>query len=163
MTNRADRDTDALRRMTVGQLQVRYAELFGEQPRSRHKEHLVRRIAWRLQALREGDLSERTRRRAAELAQDADLRLRAPRKVQAQAKVPSPARIAASDKRLPMPGTILVRQYAGQTLQVQVLERGFEYDGQFYKSLTAVAKRITGKHWNGYHFFFGPSKQRGIP
>ena len=52
-----------------------------------------------------------------------------------------------------MPGTILVRQYAGQTLQVTVLEQGFEYDGRIYKSLTAVAKRITGKHWNGFHFF----------
>ena len=163
MTNHADRDTAALRQMTVGQLLARYVELFGEQPRSRHKEHLVRRIAWRLQALREGDLTERARRRAAELAQDADLRLVAPRKVQARAKIPSPARLAAPDKRLPMPGTILVRQYAGQTLQVQVLERGFEYDGHFYQSLTAVAKQITGKHWNGYHFFFGPSKQRGIP
>ena len=67
--------------------------------------------------------------------------------------VPALARLAAPDKRLPMPGTILVRQYAGQTLQVQVLERGFEYDGQNYKSLTAVTKRITGRHWNGYHFF----------
>ncbi len=61
-----------------------------------------------------------------------------------------------------MPGTILVRQYAGQTLQVMVLEQGFEYDGQLYKSLTAVAKRITGKHWNGFHFF-GLSKKGVSP
>ena len=162
MTNHADRDTAALRRMTVGQLQARFVELFGEPPRSRHKEHLVRRVAWRLQALREGDLTERARRRAAELAQDADLRLK-PRREKSNVTVSTAAKTAARDERLPIPGTILVRQYAGQTLQVQVLERGFEYDGQFYKSLTAVAKQITGKHWNGYHFFFGPSKQRGIP
>ncbi len=52
-----------------------------------------------------------------------------------------------------MPGTILLRQYAGRTVQVQVREQGFEYDGQIYTSLTAVAKQITGRHWNGFHFF----------
>ena len=153
MTKDADCQVAAMRQMSGGELQVRFKELFGEPSRSRHKEHLVRRIAWRLQAQREGDLTERTRHRAAELARDADLRLGAPRRTKTKAVVPAPARLAAPDKRLPMPGTILVRQYAGQTLQVQVLERGFEYDGQVYKSLTAVAKRITGRHWNGYHFF----------
>ncbi len=50
-----------MRQLTVGQLQARFMDLFGEPSRSRHKEHLVRRIAWRLQALREGDLTERAR------------------------------------------------------------------------------------------------------
>ena len=151
MTKDADRDVAAMRQMTVGELRARFVELFGEPPRSRHKEHLVRRIAWGRQARAEGDLSERARRRAAELARDTDLRLGGPRK--AKAVVSAPAGLAAPDKRLPMPGTILVRQYADQTLQVMVLEQGFEYDGQIYQSLTAVAKRITGKHWNGFHFF----------
>ena len=151
-----------MRHMALGELRARFVELFGEPPRSRHKEHLVRRIAWRLQALTEGDLSQRARRRAAELASDADLRL-GPLREKSKATVSTAAKTAARDERLPMPGTILVRQYAGRMLQVQVLERGFEYDGQIYKSLTAVAKAVTGKHWNGYHFFFGPSKQRGIP
>jgi hypothetical protein len=151
MTKDADRDVAAMRQMTVGELRARFVELFGEPPRSRHKEHLVRRIAWGQQARAEGDLSERARRRAAELARDADLRLGAPRK--AKAVVSTPSGLGAPDKRLPMPGTILVRQYVGQTLQVMVLEQGFEYDGQIYQSLTAVARRITGKHWNGFHFF----------
>ncbi len=51
------------------------------------------------------------------------------------------------------PGTILVRRYRGRTLQVLVLQQGFEYDGARYTSLTAVVRRITGKHWNGFHFF----------
>jgi hypothetical protein len=153
MTKDADRDVAAMRQMTVGELRARFVELFGEPPRSRHKEHLVRRIAWGRQARAEGDLSERARRRAAELARDTDLRLGAPRKAKSKAVAPTPSGLGAPDKRLPMPGTILVRQYAGQTLQVMVLEQGFEYDGQIYKSLTAVAKRITGKHWNGFHFF----------
>ncbi len=156
-----DQEVAAMRQMAVCELRARFVELFGEPPRSRHREHLVRRIAWGQQARAEGDLTERARRRAAELARDVDLRLHAPRKVQAPAKVPTTAPLAAPDKRLPMPGTILVRQYAGQTLQVQVRERGFEYDSQIYKSLTAVAKQITGKHWNGYHFF-GLCKRGGI-
>lgn len=77
-----DREQAALRQMTVRQLRSRYQELFGEPPRSAHKEHLVRRLLWRMQALAEGDLTDRARRRAAELARDADLRIRPPRERQ---------------------------------------------------------------------------------
>ena len=55
-----------LSRMTVGQLRQRYMEVFGEESRSNHKQFLFRRIAWRIQALAEGGLSERARRRALE-------------------------------------------------------------------------------------------------
>src|SRR5713101_7115525 len=72
-------EIDDLGRRTVAQLQIRYLEVFGEPSRSNHKQFLIRRIAWRLQAVAEGDLSERARERALSLAQDADLRLRAPR------------------------------------------------------------------------------------
>ncbi len=60
---------------------------------------------------------------------------------------------AATDIRLPPPGTILTRTYKGATLQVQVLPRGFAYEGQVFKSLSAVAKAITGSHCNGFWFF----------
>jgi hypothetical protein len=73
------REVAALRRMTVKELRSRYAEVFGEPTNGNHKVWLTRRIAWRLQALAEGDLSERARRRAAELANDADLRLNPPK------------------------------------------------------------------------------------
>ncbi len=72
------KDVAALRRMTVGELWAKYAEVFGEETNARHKEWLVRRIAWRMQAQAEGDPSERARQRAAELANDADLRSLAP-------------------------------------------------------------------------------------
>jgi hypothetical protein len=58
-----------------------------------------------------------------------------------------------ADQRLPPPGTILVRDYKGQSLQVRVRSDGFEYEGQVFPSLSAVAKEITGSHCNGYHFF----------
>ncbi len=142
-----------LRQLTVTQLRARHRELCGQPAGSPHKEHLVRRIAWWLQALAGGNLSQRARRRADELVREADLRVRAPRR---QPQTASTAKVASTpprDPRLPLPGTILVRGYRGRTRQVKVLEQGFEYDGQSYGSLTAVTKQITGQHWNGYHFF----------
>ena len=59
----------------------------------------------------------------------------------------------AALQRMPPPGTIITREYKGQTLQVKVLPQGFEFEGEVYKSLSAVAKAITGQHCNGYHFF----------
>ncbi len=151
-----EQEITALRQMTVRQLRSRHQALFGEPPRSAHKQHLVRRIAWRIQALAEGDLSERACRRAVELACDADLRLRAPRRQHSSAfqrTGPPKDSPGPRDPRLPMPGTLLVRSYRGEIRQVKVLEQGFEYSDDIYSSLTAVVHKITGKHWNGYHFF----------
>ena len=153
----------ALNRMTVTQLRGRYAEVFTEPTRSFNKPHLVKRIVWRLQALDEGDLSERARRRAMELANDADLRLRpptAPRDSGGEGTiVTSPLRVGP-DARLPMPGTLLKREYKGQNIQVRVLPRGFEFDGEVYRSLSAVAEKVTGSHWNGWLFFNIASSKR---
>ena len=144
-----------LQRMTIGQLRQRFAELFGEATPASNRAWLVKRIAWRLQALAEGDLSQRARQRAAELARDADLRLNAPQnKATTTTPPPQPVRMPAPiDPRLPPPGTILTRPYKGQLVQVQVLTEGFAYAGRIYPSLSAVAKAITGSHTNGYHFF----------
>src|SRR5256885_15185025 len=68
-----------LRHKTVGQLKHEYQVAFGEESRSNHKQFLFRRIAWRIQANAWGGLSERARRRALEIANDADLRIRAPK------------------------------------------------------------------------------------
>ena len=144
-----------LERLSVGQLRQRFAELFGEATQASNRTWLVKRIAWRLQALAEGDLSERARRRAAELARDADLRLNPPRSPTTPTPPPpEPIGVPAPvDPRLPPPGTILTRPYKGQKLQVQVLHDGFAYAGHVYPSLSAVAKAITGSHTNGYLFF----------
>ena len=68
----------ALPRLRVSELRAKFAAVFGEATPSHNKVWLVKRLAWRLQAQSEGDLSERARRRAVELAADADLRLSAP-------------------------------------------------------------------------------------
>ena len=143
-----------LEQLTVAGLRARYAELFGEETRVGNKLWLIRRIAWRLQALAEGDLSQRARQRAAELARDTDVRLSPPR----SGLVPAPASPTPSSRsrrhpRLPSPGTILSRSYKGEILQVRVLRHGVEFEGTVYPSLSAVAKAITGSHCSGHLFF----------
>ena len=150
-------DLVGLDQLSVPELRHQYATLFGEPTWVANRAWLVKRIAWRMQALAEGDLSERARRRAAELANDADLRLGPPRPPKNGSARTQAAPVAVArtrrDARLPRPGTILTRAYKGQTLQVQVLADGFEFEGQFYDSLSAVARAITGSHCSGYLFF----------
>src|SRR5450759_5611834 len=67
-------EIEKLRRASLSALREKYREVFGEATECWHRQHLFRRIAWRLQALAEGDLSERARQRAGEIARDADLR-----------------------------------------------------------------------------------------
>jgi len=152
-------EIDDLRRMTVGQLRQKHLEFFGEEARSKHKAALFKRIAWRMQMLAEGGLSERARLRAIELANDADLRIRPPKSA-FEAKLPSQNGHSAtvtvspgSDPRLPMPGAILSRDYKGRRISVDVRDNGFEYDGKLYKSLSSIAHKVTGTKWNGFLFF----------
>ena len=141
----------ALQQLPGAALRARYLELFGEPPRSANKAWLVKRIGWRLQALAEGDLSERARQRAAELANDADLRLCRPRPLKDQAA--ASLNVKVPDSRLPPAGNLLIRVYKSKTLQVRVLLQGFEYEGACYPTLSAVARAITGQHCNGFQFF----------
>src|SRR6202142_3045454 len=153
------KEIDELSRMTVGQLRQKYIKAFGEESRSNHRQFLFRRIAWRVQALAEGGLSERARRRALEIANYADLRVRAPKtkfgsnatldpKLSVSRKVAS-----ALDPRLPPPGTYLEREYKGRRVIAKVLVDGFEFDGEIYRSLSAIASEVTGTKWNGFLFF----------
>lgn len=147
-------------KMKVPELRTRYEEVFGEATRSGNREHLIKRIAWRLQAREQGGLSERARRRAEELADDADLRTRAPRAGAAsgealpptESTLVAPFRVARGSP-LPMPGTLLKRDYRGRTIVVKVLSNGVECEGKVYRSLSAVANAVTGSHWNGSLFF----------
>lgn len=148
-------EIEELSRMSVGQLRQKYLVVFGEESRSNHKQFLFRRIAWRIQAVAEGGLSERARRRALEIANDADLRIRAPKSLlPADPKLSSTRKVAgARDSRLPSPGTYLDREYKGRSVIVKVLSNGFEFQGEIYKSLSAIAREVTGTKWNGFQFF----------
>ena len=149
------KEVATLREMTVTELRAKYETVFGEPARSHNRQHLIKRVAWRVQALAEGDLSERARRRAAELANDADLRTTAPKRrtLTRSGRTKRATLNLSNGDRLPMPGSEIAREYKGKTIVVTVLPKGFEYDGHVYRSLTAVAKAVTGTHWNGYHFF----------
>ena len=154
MNAKLSEEIAALTQMSGTVLRQRYAELFGDPTQVGNRAWLVRRIAWRLQAQAEGGLSERARRRAAELANEADLRYNPP---PAQTNGTPPALA-----RLPAPGHVLTRLYKGRTLEVTVLKRGFEYQGTLYPSLSAVAKAITGSHCNGYLFFRLPKAKETL-
>ena len=134
-------------------LRSRYRELFGEDSRSSNRTHLIRRIAWRLQAIALGDLSQRARSRAAELACEADLRLQPTAEVRLQlagTKAPSELK---TDARIPPVGQTVTRAYRGRTVEVRIVADGFEWNGRVYGSLSAVASHATGTRWNGYMFF----------
>ena len=157
MSLNVGKELSALQRLSVAQLRTRYAESFGDESRSGNKDWLVKRIIWRLQSLAEGNLSERARQRALELANDADLRRRPP---SSPATRPETADRTSTAKlptiingRVPPPGSTIIRIYKGETVEVKVLPVGFEFEGVVYKSLSAVAKKITGSHTNGYLFF----------
>lgn len=158
------RDYEELKKLHTGSnqaLHLRYTELFGEPPRSRSRALLIRRIAWRLQAHAYGDLSERARRRALEIANDADLRLLHPEN--SKPKENGHRQRAANtgwDRRIPLPGTILTRNFQGRNIQVKVLQHGFEYDHRWFRSLSGIAEQITGTRWNGLVFFGLKSRQR---
>jgi hypothetical protein len=152
------REIEELRRATVGQLRSKYLVLFGQPSHSNHKQFLFRRVAWRLQALAYGELSEQARQRATALAQDVDLRIKAPRHlVGAAQQILQPTlrsrRKLGRDERLPVAGTMLEREFKGELVVVQVLADGFQYQDRFYKSLSAIARQVTGTPWNGYDFF----------
>ncbi len=155
MTRNITREIAALRRMIPKELRARYAEVFGEPTRSGNREFLIKRIAWRLQSQAEGGLSERARRRAEQLARDADLRLTPPKEpsTAGNGRTVTGTMPSALDGRFPPPGTVISRAYKGQTLRVTVLEDGFEFEAEVYRSISAVAKAITGSHLSGIAFF----------
>lgn len=133
--------------MGLGELRDLYAEVFGEATTSRHKQYLIKRIAWRLQANNQGGLSDRAVARARELAEVAELRLTAPiPAVVGGVPQGAPTTPHGGDQRL-------VREYKGQSIVVTVEPNGFRWKGELYGSLSAVAKAVTGSHWNGKHFF----------
>src|SRR5437868_3417774 len=151
MNDAVRNEIDNLRKERTKALKARYRELFGEESHSSNHAHLFRRIAWRLQALAEGDLSERARQRAVELAVDVDIRLRAPR--QFWGELAQTGQTPSRDNRLPPAGTVLMRDFQGRSIRAKILADGFEYQGKRYESLSSIALKVTGTRWNGFTFF----------
>ena len=155
-----DKEIARLEAMTVAELQAEYAKLWACRAYSRNKVHLIRRCAWKLQELEYGGLSEEALRRAEEIAEDAMVRMLPPRDERWQTVGHQTVTPPKRDPRLPKAGSTLVRHYKGITITVEVGESSFLWNGEEYKSLSAVAKAITGSHVNGYSWFGLTKKPR---
>ncbi|TNF24093.1 MAG: DUF2924 domain-containing protein [Deltaproteobacteria bacterium] len=146
----------ALREMTVNELREKYRDVFGEPSRSRNKDYLRKKVGWRIQELAEGGLSDRASSKIEALTADEPLRWRKRRRLTeptAHATASDATAATTRDPRLPEPGTVLTREHDGVEHTVTVLDGGFEYEGQRFKSLSKVARVITGTNWNGFLFF----------
>ena len=155
---------EQLQTLNIVALQKKYQQIFGDASKSSNKQYLFRRIAWRLQANAEGGLSERACHRAVQIADEADLRTRAPKgflsaQVPASATTtPDPSQLQR-DARLPASGSLLTRRLNDRQIVVKVLAEGFEFESRHYRSLSAIAREVTGTRWNGL-LFFGLAERR---
>ena len=140
----------ALKNASAEELIKRYKELYDKDATGTHKTYLWRKIAYKLQEQKHGGLSAKAKGKLKAFIEEFDpinnkaLRPDKPM-VNQQASV--------KDKRLPIPGTMITKEYKSTNYQVKVLEKGFEYNNTFYKSLSSLAYEVTGAHWNGYDFF----------
>lgn len=128
-----------LQRMSVNELKKKWEELLGTPAPNNARAFLELRISWRIQELTYGGLSRDTRRTLELLADETE------GKVSRKAMV--------NDPRNPLPGTRLIREWEGAQHTVTVLKDGYEWEGRTYRSLSAVARAITGVNWNGFRFF----------
>ena len=126
----------ALKGKSTPELREMWRELFGHEAPVLGRRYLEDRLAFRVQELHFGGLSDRARRKLDALADQLD---------------PGAARRRDPDRLLP--GTELRRQWQGVEHVVRVREHDFEYDGRPYRSLSAIAREIAGSRWNGWLFF----------
>ena len=151
-------DLAALQRMTGPDLAERYVALFSAPPRSRNRDFLRKRLAWRIQELAEGGLSERALARIEELGPAALTSWRRPARTGISPQPRASVSPRARDPRLPAVGTVLTRIHGTTEHRVTVFNDGFEYRDERYRSLSKIARVITGTPWNGYLFFFGRAR-----
>lgn len=150
----------ALTTLSSRELARRLTALTGRPSRTNNRDYLLRAVATVIQERAEPHPREGIARRVAELGDEVPLRWRMRgRPVEIVRAPPPPAAVATNeapatrDPRLPPAGTELRRHYKGAEHEVLVGEEGFQYRGQRYRSLSHVARAITGRQWNGYAFF----------
>ena len=128
---------ERLAHFTRPELVAKWAEVFGHPLRCRaHKDFLIRCIAYRLQEQAYGGLSANTRKQL--------------RKIAAEIEAGSSSTLDTPRIKL---GTRLIREWNGDTYEVTVITEGFAYRGQPYRSLSEIARLITGTRWSGPLFF----------
>lgn len=137
----------ALKTAPVAALKARWRELFETEPPPYNRRFLESRLAYRIQELAYGGLSAETLERLKAMGRQYDVKGTGKRKV-------------LVTERRPIAGTRLVREWEGVEHCVTVRQDDFEYLGKPYKSLSAIARAITGTRWNGW-VFFGLQNTRG--
>ena len=157
----------ALTHLSIAELRVRWQEVFGEETSQRNRQYLVKRLAWELQCRHfGGELSPEAKQRLDELQEEFRTTpptqwFRGARHNRAPAPSTPKRSRAVRDPAAPKPGTILSRDYHGTKVVVTVRgEREFEWRGEIFKSLSAVANAVTGSHVSGVAFF-GLAKKGG--
>lgn len=139
MTNSVLAQVAALPEKSTAELKQMWRDLYDREPPPYNKPFLVKRLAYRIQELAYGGLSARAEAKLNELVEEEDRRVKG--------KQP----IGRNDR--PIVGTRLIREWQGVEHCATVLEDGFEYQGRRYKSLSAIARAITGTRWGGPMFF----------
>jgi hypothetical protein len=146
--------------MRLAELQQAYRRLFQAETQSKNTAYLRKKLAYRIQELAEGGLSDETKAQLEvlmpaqiPLAGEQASRKRGPRASWLKEKLKVQVPLSLRDPRLPAIGTTLQRDYQGTQHEVQVLEQGFLHLDAFHKSLSSVARAITGTAWNGFLFF----------
>lgn len=129
----------ALKAMSIPDLMAEWQNLFQTEAPNNSRAFLELRIGYRIQELTYGGPNRATRRALDLLANEVE------------GKAARKSQIA--DPRTPVIGTRLIREWDGVEHTITVLKDGFDWQGQKYKSLSAVAREITGTRWNGYRFF----------
>jgi hypothetical protein len=129
----------ALKTLPIPQLKQQWRDLFETEPPPYNRRFLEHRLAYRIQELAYGGLKPETIKRLKAIAQDLD--------------GSDPARRRRPAKDRPIAGTRLIREYQGVEHSVTVRNEDFEYQGRPYKSLSAIARTVTGTRWNGLVFF----------
>ena len=133
------RQLAAVEAMDVDALREKFLELYGFETMQTNIDNLRRRIMHRLQEIQFGGLSSEEAAMLAERADNDPL-----------SKLDCTTKRKYSETR----GTKFIRDWQGGTYEVIVLgDKKFEFAGAAYKSLTAIASKITGTHWNGRKFF----------
>jgi hypothetical protein len=135
----------ALKTMPMPDLKAQWRELFETEPPPFNRRYLENRIAYRIQELAYGGLKPETLRRLEALGEQFDSGNITTRRIRHDAR--------------PIVGTRLVREWRGVEHTVTVLAEGYEWQGRPYRSLSAIARAITGTRWNGL-VFFGLKSQR---
>jgi hypothetical protein len=136
----------ALPEKSMAELKQLWRDLYDREPPPYNRPFLVKRLAYRIQELAYGGLSARAEAKLKELVEEEDGRV--------EGKLP------VRNGERPITGTRLIREWQGVEHTATVLDDGFEYQGRRYKSLSAVARAITGTRWNG-PLFWGFARRTG--